>query len=115
MPTALYMDVHIPRAITDGLRLRDVDVMSAQEDKADTLSDPELLDRATTLQRALFTFDDDLLIEATNRQQEGIPFSGVIYAHPLQISIGTCVRNLEIIAKAAEAKDLANQVIFLPL
>jgi hypothetical protein len=29
MPLALYMDQHVPRAITTGLRLRDVDVLTA--------------------------------------------------------------------------------------
>lgn len=115
MAIALYMNAHIPRAITNGLRLRGVDVITAQEDKSDRLSDPDLLYRATTLQRALFTFDDDILTEATRRQIEGISFAGVIYAHPLRISIGTCVRDLEIIAKAGELEDLANRVKFLPL
>jgi hypothetical protein len=36
MPVALYMDAHIPRAITVGLRLRGVDVLTAQEDNAAT-------------------------------------------------------------------------------
>ena len=83
--------------------------------KADNKSDPELLDRATFLHRDLFTFDDDLLIEASRRQQKGITFAGVIYAHPLQVSIGTCVRDLELIVKAGEPEELSNQVIFLPL
>jgi len=47
MPVAFYMDAHIPRAITLGLRMRNVDVLTAQEDGAGTLSDSELLDRAT--------------------------------------------------------------------
>lgn len=115
MVVAFYMDAHIPRAITVGLRLRDVDVVTAQEDNAAALADPELLDRATALQRALFTFDDDLLIEATRRQREGVRFAGVLYAHPLHVSIGACVRDLETIAKVGEAKDLVNQVVFLPL
>lgn len=63
MPTTFYMDAHIPRAITLGLRMRKVDVVTAQQDGADTLPDAELLDRATHLNRVLFTFDDDLLVE----------------------------------------------------
>lgn len=63
MAVALYMNAHIPRAITIGLRLRGVDVIAAQEDSAADLSDPALLNRATSLGRALFTFDDDLLAE----------------------------------------------------
>lgn len=51
MAIRLYMDVHIPRAIVNGLRLRDVDVLTAQEDGTDRYRDPELLDQATALQR----------------------------------------------------------------
>lgn len=115
MAVALYMDVHIPKAITVGLRLRDVNIITAQEDKADNLSDPALLDRATSLQRALFTFDNDLLAEAAQRQQKGIAFAGVIYAHPLQVSIGSCVHDLEMIVKVGKSEELINQVVFLPL
>ena len=32
MSVGLYMDVHVPRAITDGLRLRRVDVLTAHAD-----------------------------------------------------------------------------------
>lgn len=87
MAIAIYMDAHIPKAITVGLRLRGIDIITAQEDNATNLSDSELLNRATALQRALFTFDDDLLVEATQRQRKGTPFAGVIYAHPLCVSI----------------------------
>src|SRR3989338_5906629 len=115
MAITFYMDVHIPQAITVGLRLREIDVITAQEDNASTLSDLELMDRATVLNRVLFTFDNDLIIEAANRQRENIRFSGVIYTSPLKISIGTCIKNLEIIAKAGESEDFTNRVEFLPL
>ena len=115
MPIKIYMDAHIPKAITNGLRLKGVDVLSAQEDNADKLPDPELLDRATALNRVLFTFDDDLLVEAGRRQRLSIPFSGIIYTSPLKTSIGTCIRDLEIIAQAVSPDDMANRVEFLPL
>ena len=51
----------VRRAITAGLRLRGIDVVTAQEDGASELPDPELLDRATALSGLLFTQDDDLL------------------------------------------------------
>ena len=115
MAIAFSMDHHVPRAITVGLRLRGVDVLTAYEDGASELDDPALLDRASELERVLFTQDDDLLIEATKRQRDGISFWGVIYAHQLRVSIGTCIEDLEIIAKAGEAEDLMNGVKFLPL
>ena len=95
--------------------MRGIDVTTAQDDSADNLADPAFLDRATILQRVLFTFDDDVLSEATRRQRERIAFPGVIYAHPLRISIGNCVNNLEMIAKAGEPEDLTNRVMFLPI
>jgi len=115
MPIALYMDHHVPRAVTIGLRLRGVDVITALEDNADRLDDPQLLDRASVLRRVLFTQDDDLLIEAARRQRAGIYFHGLVYAHQLRVSIGTCVRDLEIVAKAGEPEDLVNHIRFLPL
>ncbi len=115
MAIRLYMDQHVPRAITVGLRLRGVDVVTAFEDGASDLSDPELLDRAGDAGRVLFTQDDDLLAEASRRQKDGVFFQGVIYAHQLNISIGICIRDLEIVAKAGEPDDMINRVEFLPL
>jgi predicted nuclease of predicted toxin-antitoxin system len=115
MPLKLYMDHHVPRAITMGSRLRHVDVLTAYEDHAHEISDPSLFDRATSLGRVLFTQDDDLLAEATKRQQAGIAFAGVIYAHQQNVSIGQCVEDLELIAAAGNDADVANQVIYLPL
>lgn len=109
------MDHHVPRAVTNGLRLRGVDVLTAHEDGASDLQDPALLDRAAELDRVLFTQDDDLLVEATLRQRRGQSFRGVIYAHQLRVSIGDCIRDLELVARAGEPEDMAEQVLFLPL
>jgi len=115
MAVSLYMDHHVPKAITVGLRLREVDVITAYEDHTDQLDDYQLLQRAHELNRALFTQDDDLLEEAAKSQREGMPFSGVIYGHQLRMTISACIHDLEIIAKGGESQDLENQVIFLPL
>lgn len=115
MPLALYMDHNVPQAITHGLRLRDVDVLTAYEDGAREFEDDVLLDRATELRRVLFTQDDDLLTEGARRQKENILFGGVIYAHQLRITIGRCVRDLEILAKVGHPDDARNEIIYLPL
>jgi hypothetical protein len=65
MALTLYMDQHVPKAITVGLRLRGVDVVTAYN----------------------------------------VPFYGVIYAHQLQVSIGACVRDLELIAQVGEPEE----------
>jgi hypothetical protein len=104
------MDVHVRRAITEGLRRRGVDVMTAQEDGTAHSDDPALLDRARIMGRALFSQDADMLAEATRRQEQNESFSGVIYAHQLGITTGQAVLDLELISKIYELADLENRV-----
>ena len=109
------MDVHVPAAITRALRMRGVDVLTSQEDGTARLSDELLLDRATSLGRVLFSRDDDLLAEATARQRANRSFAGLIYAHQLNVSIGGCVSDLELIANASEPSEWIDRVEYLPL
>ena len=109
------MDEHVHRAITAGLRLRGVDILTAQDDGRRHVPDDVLLDRASELRRVLFSQDEDLLAEATRRQRQGIPFAGVVYGHQLGVTIGTCIHDLELVAKAATPEDLVNRVEYLPL
>jgi hypothetical protein len=90
-------------------------VITAEEDGTKTWPDPDLLNRATSLGRALFSQDEDLLAEVARRQHSGEPFAGVIYAHQLHTTIGQCVNDLEILAKVYDPADMANQVVYLPL
>jgi len=111
----LYMDIHVRQAVTVGLRVRGVDVLRAQDDGASRFPDPKLLDRATEVGRVLFSQDDDLLREAALRQREGGHFDGVIYAHPLRVTVGQCIHDLELLAKVGEPEDFADRVEYLPL
>ncbi|HLP90447.1 MAG TPA: DUF5615 family PIN-like protein [Nostocaceae cyanobacterium] len=115
MSIAFYIDENVHRGITVGLRLRGVDVLTVQEDGRTGFPDPLILNRATELERVLFSQDDDFLAEANRRIGAGISFSGVIYAHKLRVSVGDCIRDLEIIAKAADTEELKNCVQYLPL
>jgi hypothetical protein len=96
-------------------RQRGVEVLTAQEDGGDRLADPDLLDRATALGRVLFSPDDELLREATRRQQSGEPYPGLVYGHQLNVTVGHAIRDLELIAKVYESSDILNRVEFLPL
>jgi hypothetical protein len=110
----LYMDHHVPSAITAGLRTRGVDVLTAGEDGSATLADDLLLDRATSLGRVLFSQDEDLLAIAQQRLQTARDFAGVVYAHQLAISIGQAIRDLELIAKVLDPENMRNRVEYLP-
>src|SRR4051812_4530459 len=104
------MDVHVRRQVTDGLRLRGVDILTAQEDGTTRYEDTDLLDRATLLGRVLFSQDEHLLAQASLRQQAGVSFGGVIYAHQRRVTIGQCVDDLEFLALAGEPADFADRV-----
>jgi hypothetical protein len=55
------------------------------------------------------------LREAYKRQQTGEIFAGVIYAHQLNITVGQCIDDLELIAKALEPEEMLNNTVYLPL
>ena len=90
---ALYMDENVHGAITEALRLRGIDVLRVQDDGYIGRPDDDVLDRATALDRVLFSQDDDLLREASARQRLGKSFGGVIYAHQKKVSVGRCIVN----------------------
>ena len=109
------MDHHVDIAITRGLRLRGVTVLTAEEDGTKQLADPLLLDRATALDYVLFTQDVDLLAEAARRQVAGEAFAGVVFARQQVVSIGRCIQDLELMAKVLDPVDMMNRVVYLPL
>lgn len=115
MPVPLYFDVHIPRAIRDQLLRKGVDVLTAQEDHAETLSDDELLERATQLGRVLFTQDIRFKALAQDWQRQGKPHAGLLYGHQSTTLVGKYVQDLELIAKASDSADWNNVVEHLPM
>jgi len=112
MALRLYMDVHIPRAVTVGLRTRGIDVLTAQEDGTQELPDEELLARATELDRVIFTFDKDFKRISAERQRQGIEFAGVIYAQAL-FGVGVCVEGLYLMAAALDEVEMRNSFEYL--
>ncbi len=115
MSLAFYIDENVHGAITQGLKLRGIDVLTVQEDGRSGISDPEVLNRATELRRVMFSQDQDFLVEAQQRQAIGVPFPGVIYARQSRVAIGVCIRDLEIISQVGTLEELKNQVQYLPL
>lgn len=101
MALGLYMDHNVRRAVTTGLRIRDVDVLTAFEDGHHTADDPALLDRAGVLGRVLFSQDEDLLEEAVRRQRAGVSFGGLTYCHQERLGNGALIDELELVVKAS--------------
>ena len=116
MSRGVYMDVHVPAAITDGLLRRGIDVITAQGDDAGEWTDEELLERATTFAHIRFTQDQDLLVIGASWQRLGHEFAGIVYAHQLGPGIGEIIEAINalehnpLIGRPAE-NDLRELVI----
>jgi predicted nuclease of predicted toxin-antitoxin system len=115
MAQRLYRDEHVPSAITEGLQLRGLDVLTAQEDGRRGASDPVLLDRATELGRLFFTFDADFLKEAALRQRNQQVFPGILYSRSTSTTIRKCIDDLEMIALLSEPEESASRIYYLPM
>lgn len=112
MALRLYMDVHVPRAIATGLRARGIDAPTAQEDGAEEFLDEDLLRRATSLNRVVFTFESDFKRIAAECQRDGVEFAGVNYAQAL-FGIGVCVEGLYVMAAMLDEADLRGTLEYL--
>jgi hypothetical protein len=109
------MDVHIPAAITDGLCRNGLDVLTSQKDQTCTASDDELLARASSLGRLLFTYDEDFLTIAWAWQGSGKHFPGILYAAQTGMGIGRTIADITLIAEVCSLEEIADRVIYLPL
>jgi hypothetical protein len=108
------MDVHVPAAITEGLRRRQIDVVTSQEDGTHEESDDHLLRRATELGRVLLSQDQDLLKIAHQWQEQMSSFAGLIFSAQ-HVSVGRLLSDLELVAQCCTEEEVANNVLFLPM
>ena len=108
-------DVHVPLAVAEQLQQRGIDILTAQNDNSARLPDHELLSRSTELGRTVVTSDIRFRVLAEAWQRDKRSFYGLIFAHPLHVTIGRIVIDLEIVAKTLAPEEMRNQVIHLPL
>lgn len=115
MSLSLYMDHHVPSAVTEGLRRRGIAVITAQNDGYARREDDELLQRATGLGCLVYTQDEDFLVLAEAWQGLGREFAGVVFGRQLNTTVGAAVQDLELICLLMTPEEARNKVIFLPL
>jgi len=111
----LYTDVHVPLAVTSGLRRCGIDVLTSQRDGTIELPDEELLSRATDLDRVLLTQDTDFLMITANWQENKTQFRAVIFVRQIGMGIGEIIEDINLLLTAANDTELWNQVYHLPL
>jgi hypothetical protein len=109
------MDHNVHAAITQGLRSRGVDCLTAEEDGRARAADEDILARALVLRRGVFSEDVDFLAIASQWLRTGREFDGVVYARQMGITIGQAIADLELIAKVLEPEEMRNTVEWIPL
>jgi uncharacterized protein (DUF433 family) len=67
------------------------------------------------LGRIVFTRDRDFLALGRAAQLSGAAFSGIVYAHQLQVTIGQAIRDLELICQLLTPDEARDQIYYLPL
>jgi hypothetical protein len=115
MPVRFFFDHDIHGDVARGLRGRGVDLVTAYEDGAHRLDDPDVFRRAVALGRVLYFYDDDHFSEIHRWQRDGRSFPGAVHVAQTKLSIGEQIEELELIAKAAEPEELRGRVTFLPV
>lgn len=109
-----YMDHHVHRAITQGLRRRGIDVLTAFEDGTEEEDDELLLVRAAALGRIVVSQDQDFLGLAAEWQRSCRDFPGLVHAVQQSIDIGRTIEYLHLIAELKSPEEMRNQVEYLP-
>jgi len=110
-----YMDVHVPAAITKGLRIRGVDVLTAQEDGFQLEVDPRVLERCAELRRVLFTRDRDFIKIVNSLSFAGRPFAGVFFAYSKATPFARIIDDLLLIANTSDWEEWQNRFEVIPL
>ena len=107
-----YLDEHVPRAVTEGLRRRGVDAVvdavTVQDLGLRGAGDVQHIERAIQEHRVIVTQDADFL----RLHALGIAHGGIVYASQ-QASISRMLRALMLVHDLLKPTDMACHVEFL--
>lgn len=109
----IYCDENIESTIVEGLKRRGIKVISTRDRKDLGKSDEYHLKRAFELGAVVLTHDTDILKIAHRWNREGKEHKGILYAHPLDLSIGECIRMVELVTQVLTEEEIKNHIEFL--
>jgi Domain of unknown function (DUF5615) len=113
----LLADENFDNRIIRGVRRENeaIDIVRVQDTEIYQADDPTVLAWAAEQNRVLMTHDISTIPKyAYERVAEGQTMSGVIAVH-LGSSIGEVIEDIVLLVGTSEAKDIENQVVYLPL
>src|SRR3972149_7802901 len=105
----IYADENIERSIIEGLRRRKIEVVSAIELGYEGKTDEFHIQKASEIIAVILTHDFDFLRIASNTC---VNHNGLIFAHSRNVSIGQCIRGVELIVNILSDIDVEVCVVF---
>jgi len=106
----IYADENIETSVIEGLRRRKISVLSVVELGYHGKTDEFHLAKATELEAVILTHDVDFLAMAC---RQDVKHRGIIFAHSKNVSIGECIRGVELLASVLTDRDMRNHIEFL--
>jgi len=106
----IYADENIESSIIEGLRRRKIEVVPAKELGFAGKSDEFHIRKALEMKAVILTHDIDFVKMASNRD---IRHYGIIFSHSRNVSIGQCIRGVELIITVLNDKEMENHIEFL--
>lgn len=108
-----YADVHVPFPIVQGLRMRAMDVVTAQDRGQHRADDDVLLNLAFQEQRVMLTCDHDFLRLAASLSRQGQAFAPIYFWPQQGRSIGEMIRRILREASQDDYDSACSRVFFL--
>ena len=109
----IYCDENIESAIVEGLKRRGIELTSPEDREDLGKSNEYHLKRAFELGAVVLTHDADFLKIAHHWNQEGKEHKGILYAQSLDLSIGECIRMVELVTQVLTEEEMKNHIEFL--
>ena len=109
----IYADENIEEAIIQGLRRRGVEIVSARERVYIGRDDEFHLLKAKQLGAVVLTHDTDFLIMVHQWRSDGREHNGILYTHSQNLSIGECIRRVELVVHVLSEEEMRNHIEFL--
>ena len=106
----IYADENIEHSIVAGLRRRNIEVIHISELDYSGKPDEFHLIKAYELKAVVLTHDADFIKLASSSKHN---HAGIIYAHSVSVSIGECIRGVELIVKLLTDEDMENHIEFI--
>lgn len=108
MAIKFYTDEHIHPAISNALRKRGVNILTAQEANMLGASDEEHLQFATAQGRTILTQDSDFL----RLHKKEITHTGIVYAHQ-RTPMSAIIQGLILVYQVLTEEEMHNHIEFL--